>query len=179
MHTAGVDDFYALVSHLGLYNFFSPELLNHCPTVTPGRVWLLIKVLFSGLMIYDFLFFFIFLSDGSSDSSATSASSCSSHPFNTAPCALSPCRPPCSMHSRLTWLPCPGSPSPQLTRCASVPSLTSSVNAAMLYACRIILSQYLWGLYDCMVVSRIESLDFFPSQWPFLASITVDHHVDK
>lgn len=93
----------------------------------------------------------------------------------------SPCHPRCSMHSLFTRLPCPGSPSPRLTCRASVLSFTSSVNAAMLYACRIILSQSvsLWGLCDCMMVSRIESLDFFPSQGPFLASITVDHHVDK
>lgn len=102
--------------------------------------------------------FFFFLSDGSSDSSATS--SCSSCPVSTAPCA--PRHPHCSTCILLSWLPWPGPPSPWLTRCSSLLSSASLVNATRLYACRIILSQSvsLWGLCDCMVASRAQSLDF-------------------
>lgn len=37
---------YVLISHLGSFNFLFPELPDHCLTVIPGRLQLLMEVFF-------------------------------------------------------------------------------------------------------------------------------------
>lgn len=151
-------------------NCLFPELPNHCPAVIAGRARLLTEVFFlaqwSMICIYYLFPCFPFrwiqwlLSIFSFKLPLVS----SPHVILTVPCTTT------SSPAALSSISFPSADPPQ-----------SHIRPRWLYGCRTTLTQpvFLWGLNDCVVVSRTEIPDFFPSQRPFLASITVDHRVDK